>query len=75
MFFFLLLAGSVNNANGGGCNCGTSDGVDYVDEGYLTDKTVFPIREINFGDTDDSSEYLYYDLGPLECILSDSKHA
>ena len=40
-----------------------------TDEGYLQDIYRFPIKTLVFGDTDDSSEWMYYELGPLKCIM------
>ena len=47
------------------CNCHEYG----TDEGYLQDIHRFPIKTLVFGDTDSSSEWMYYELGPLKCIM------
>ncbi len=50
------------------CNCDAND--DYAtltDQGYMTDKAVLPVKEVRFGDTGSSSEYIYFTIGKLEC--------
>ena len=48
------------------CNCINNVG---QDEGFLRGKNEFPLREVRFGDTGDSDEWLYYTLGPLRCVV------
>ena len=48
------------------CNCGNSAG-DQVDIGYMTTHNLFPIKEMKYGDVDQSHEYIYHTLGPLMC--------
>ncbi|KXJ06367.1 Contactin-associated protein 1 [Exaiptasia diaphana] len=53
--------------NGKGCNCHNSAGGWRRDRGLLTDKTTLPVKEMRFGDTDDSNEDAFYKLGKLKC--------
>uniref|UniRef100_A0A8C4RW21 Uncharacterized LOC114653453 n=1 Tax=Erpetoichthys calabaricus TaxID=27687 RepID=A0A8C4RW21_ERPCA len=50
------------------CNCDANDEVWRSDEGYLTDKSVLPVREVRFGDTRDVPvEMAFYSIGKLQC--------
>ncbi|XP_077975858.1 uncharacterized protein LOC120341640 [Styela clava] len=49
------------------CNCDTNSATQGTDEGYLTDKTKLPVKELRFGDLDDSIEFIWHTLGKLEC--------
>ncbi|KXJ06368.1 Adhesion G protein-coupled receptor E2, partial [Exaiptasia diaphana] len=53
--------------NNKGCNCHGGAGGWRADGGYLTDKTTLPVKEMRFGDTDDSNEDAGYYLGKLKC--------
>ena len=51
-----------------GCNCDKDD--DYVwreDSGLLTDKTKLPVKQLRFGDLDNSGQVGYHTLGKLMC--------
>nr|XP_039267984.1 contactin-associated protein-like 2 [Styela clava] len=51
------------------CNCDKNDdGTIRADEGFLTDKTKLPVKEIRFGDMGDSGENGWHTLGKLECM-------
>lgn len=51
------------------CNCDqNSDNIETADEGYLTDKTKLPIREVRLGDLSGSSEIAWLTIGKLECF-------
>ena len=50
------------------CECPLEDSA--VDNGFIQDLQYFPIRDLRFGDTGHSDEWLYYTLGPLRCIIS-----
>ncbi|GIY02232.1 g-protein coupled receptor GRL101 [Caerostris extrusa] len=39
-----------------------------VDEGYLEDKEILPVKEVKFGFTYDTGQYGYHVIGPLECF-------
>lgn len=41
--------------------------MELVDEGFITQKDNFPIRELHFGDTGGERQYAYATLGPLAC--------
>ncbi|CAK8695481.1 unnamed protein product [Clavelina lepadiformis] len=49
------------------CNCDANLNVETFDEGYLTDKTLLPVTEVRFGDTDSPTESGWFTLGPLVC--------
>ncbi len=48
------------------CNCVNTHG-NFVDVGYITASNLFPIKEMKYGDVDQSHEYIYHTLGPLMC--------
>ena len=50
-----------------GCNCDKNDNVWREDSGFLTDKTKLPVKQLRFGDTDDSGEKVYHTLEKLQC--------
>ncbi|XP_077976168.1 contactin-associated protein 1-like [Styela clava] len=49
------------------CNCDAGSGTQGTDEGYLTDKTKLPVKELRFGDLNQSNEFVWHTLGKLEC--------
>ena len=49
------------------CNCDKNDGVWREDSGLLTDKTKLPVKQLRFGDTEDSGEEGFHTLGKLKC--------
>ncbi|XP_032898788.1 uncharacterized protein LOC116987007 isoform X2 [Amblyraja radiata] len=51
------------------CNCDANDIVWRQDEGHLRDKTVLPVQEVRFGDTQDLPiEMAFHRIGPLRCL-------
>ena len=55
--------------SGGEKFCQCSKNEDDIDEGFLTDKGLFPMREIRHGDVNGRTEYLYRTMGPLQCYF------
>ncbi|KAG5851111.1 hypothetical protein ANANG_G00089560 [Anguilla anguilla] len=50
------------------CNCDANDEVWRSDEGFLSDMTLLPLREVRFGDTRDvPMEMAFHTIGPLQC--------
>ena len=49
------------------CNCDVNNSTATSDEGFLTDKDILPVTELQFGDLGDSSEHGWFTLGPLIC--------
>ena len=60
---------SLTNSCAGGrtCNCNKNDRVWRADGGYLDEKEFLPVKELWFGDLDQSHEDSYYTLGKLKC--------
>ncbi|XP_039271356.2 uncharacterized protein LOC120345851 [Styela clava] len=50
------------------CNCDKNDAVLRTDEGFLTDKTKLPVKELRFGDMGGETETGWHTLGQLECM-------
>nr|XP_039267334.1 contactin-associated protein-like 4 [Styela clava] len=51
------------------CNCDNNQiKILTSDEGYLTDKTVLPLKEVGFGDNGDAGEKAWFTIGKLECM-------
>ena len=63
---FPILGGGSSNP----CQCHKQDGTFHVDEGNLTNKDTFPLKELQLGDTGSSNELLHFTMGPLMCIKS-----
>ena len=51
----------------GRCNCDPNDNVWREDSGLLTDKTKLPVKQLRFGDTGESKERGYHNLGKFKC--------
>ncbi|XP_040209436.1 uncharacterized protein LOC120940562 isoform X2 [Rana temporaria] len=50
------------------CNCDANDDVWRTDEGFITDKSSLPIKEIRFGVTDIIRSMAFYQIGKLRCL-------
>uniref|UniRef100_H3A592 Uncharacterized protein n=1 Tax=Latimeria chalumnae TaxID=7897 RepID=H3A592_LATCH len=50
------------------CNCDANDNVWRSDEGFLSDKSSLPVKEVRFGDTRDVPvEIAFHSIGKLRC--------
>ena len=50
-----------------GCNCDKNDAVWREDNGFLTDKTRLPVKQLRFGDAANRYNKGYHTLGKLKC--------
>ena len=50
-----------------GCNCDKNDYVWREDSGLLTDKTHLPVKQLRFGDAENTNNQGYHTLGKLKC--------
>ena len=65
----ICACGMNNSCSGTGlvCNCDKNDNVWREDGGLLTDETHLPVKQLRFGDTEDSKEKDYHTLGKFKC--------
>ncbi|XP_033624263.1 neurexin-4-like [Asterias rubens] len=49
------------------CNCDADNAPNKVDEGLLRHKEFLPVKQLRFGDVDNSGASAKYTLGPLKC--------